>query len=74
MNPFLILYIIIGLFWIKLENDSLNADFSDMSKKDATFCILHQILHYSRVLLLWPTFLLGEGLLWLYDILSEDEE
>ena len=64
MTPFILFYLIIGMVYVKLEHDLLDED-ADGDALDIFFTVAHQVLHYARIMITWPLYLLEDSLIWL---------
>ena len=76
LNFLVVIYLIMGLLFVKLEHNLLATSFnySEMGKKDIVFCTLHQIIHYVRMIVMWPLYALDDFLIWLYNMNCNDND
>ena len=61
-NIGLISYALIGLIYVKLEDSCYDVDFSECSRLVTAAFIGQMFMHYLRIVLVWPTYLI-EGIL-----------
>lgn len=51
------LYMLIGLYWIKLEHDMFDMDYAGATRRELVCGLTQQIVHYLRVGMVWPLYL-----------------
>ena len=73
MNYFILGYAIAGMIFTIIEHYSYDWDFNGMSRTKIVLNILHQLIHYSRCIIVWPWYLV-EDLLIIYDNKTMDED
>ena len=64
MSPFLVFYVLFGVAVAVLENRLFNLDFTDCSARDRAYMIAQQIVHYARIVVVWPLYVAEELLIW----------
>lgn len=64
LQTFFYVYVIIGIFFVTLEHRSYDWSMLDnMSPLMVALNILHQIIHYSRFMLVWPWYIVEDLLI-----------
>lgn len=66
-------YVAIGILYVWLEHNTFEFDFSEFTRKDIIITVLQQVIHYLRVALMWPLYVL-EDMLIFYDNHTSDPE
>jgi len=76
MSTFLLLYALCGLLFVTAEHRLLNEDVDyEPSTKLKLLGALQLIVQYTRLLLMWPLYLLEDGIIWLsYDDTEGEED
>lgn len=65
MSASILIYLIVGMIWVKLEHDTFDFDFGDLSGRETAITVAQQANHYLRVLVCWPLYVIEDFLLWL---------
>ena len=73
MHDGLILYLVLGMVYVFGEHRSLSYDLESLSRKELTITILQQMIHYFRVAVTWPLYLVEDFLIWLDNYPHEEE-
>ena len=61
-----LMYLLIGLIWVRLEHDTfLEIEWEDDTAVNLFFNVAQQMLHYIRIILVWPLYALEDLLIWL---------
>lgn len=74
MNTFLIVYAVLGALFTIIEHYSYDWDFNGMSGFKITLNILHQLIHYSRCMIVWPWYLIEDALIILDNKYLDDDD
>ena len=64
MTPFILFYLVMGMVYVKLEHDLFDED-PDGDAFDIFLAVAHQVVHYARIMITWPLYLLEDSLIWL---------
>lgn len=73
MSPGLIIYLIIGLIWVKMEDDLFDLDFSECSGPEIVVSLTMQLVHYLRILVAWPFYAAEDFLIWVNNSICEEK-
>ena len=63
-NIGLISYALIGVIYVKLEDDCYEVDFSECSPLVKYAFIGQMVIHYFRIALVWPTYMIEDFLVY----------
>lgn len=61
----MMLYAIVGIIWVRLEHNTFQFDFTGMDTVNSMFTVTQQIIHYFRVMAVWPLYVAEDLLIYL---------
>jgi hypothetical protein len=64
MSVELLFYLIFGLVSVKLEHETFAFDFKDLSRRESIIAVLQQSVHYIRIMLVWPLYVVEDWLIY----------
>ena len=73
-NIGLIAYALAGVIYVKLEDDCYEVDFSECSPLVKYAFIAQMIIHYFRIALVWPTYMIEDFLVYVTNRGEDFEE
>jgi hypothetical protein len=70
----LIMYLGIGFFWVYLEHRTIEWDYEGMKPGEIVLGVLQQVVHYTRVCITWPSYVIEDFLVWASNYYYHEEE
>jgi len=74
ISIYLVIYLALGFLWVKLEHDTIDWNYENMKPGEIVLGILQQIVHYTRVCLTWPSYMIEDFLVWASNYYYYNEE
>lgn len=72
VSTWIVIYVLVGLFFVVLESRTSHTDYSEMSRLEALLVMGSVMIHYFRLSVTYPAYVAEDVLLWASNKVQEE--